>query len=928
MTHRATLEARFSVALSASPTVLSVRGSIEPLLGFSPEDFLDGAVSLRDRIHADDSDLADILFSRAAPIAAGVLNLRLRQANGRIRCVRCEYERRPDDTGDGVTLDLLVQDSKTLPRTLEHVSTLTFQAMMENTDDYIYFKDRNHVFTGASQSLVTLTAQARHWTDLLGLTDYDVLPEAYADIYYQLEKQVFSGVSVAHEVQETLTTDGRKGWVDNRKYPIRDADDAIVGLYGIARDITERRVAERALTEFFEQPIGINVVAGLDGIIHRANAGWSRTLGYAPQELLGRSFFEFIHPDDHASTLVEVAKLAAGQTIFRFENRYRRADGAYRLLAWSASVSTADGLIYAVAIDVTERREAEERTKLVASVFTHAREGIVITDATATILDVNATFTRITGYSREEALGQNPRLLKSGREPAGFYEGLWKALLEDGYWSGEIWNRRKSGEVYPEQLTISAVRDAAGTTKSYVALFSDITQMKDQQQRLEHLAHYDALTGLPNRVLLSDRLQQAMLQTGRRGRLVGVAYLDLDGFKRVNDEHGHEVGDELLIVVGRRMKAVLRKGETLARIGGDEFVAIMVDLESASDCGPVLARLLRAASDPVVIDETTVQVSASIGVAIYPDDDVDADQLLRHADQAMYVAKQQGKNRHHVFDVLGDSSFKLQHDQIEQIRSAFARSEFVLYYQPKVNMRTGEVLGAEALIRWQHPTRGVLAPAAFLPLIEGDPLYVEIGDWVIETALAQAAEWLAAGLCVQVSVNVGAQQLRGLGFAPKLRARLDRFPQLPASYLELEVLETSALGDFAEISALLQACIEFGVHFSIDDFGTGYSSLTYLRRLPVEVLKIDQSFVRGMLEDPDDLAIVESVIGLARSFRRRVIAEGVETIAHGIRLLALGCEEAQGYGIARPMPAAAMPAWVAHWRPDPSWALCDPDPLE
>jgi diguanylate cyclase (GGDEF)-like protein/PAS domain S-box-containing protein len=576
-----------------------------------------------------------------------------------------------------------------------------------------------------------------------------------------------------------------------------------------------------------------------------------------------------------------------------------------------------------VFVDITERKRAQEKLQLSASVFTHSREGITITDVDGTILDVNDAFVRITGYSREEAVGQNPRIRHSGRQSADFYIAMWKSLNETGQWSGEIWNRRKNGEVYPELLTISAVRDPEGKTLHYVALFTDITPMKAHQTQLEHIAHFDTLTSLPNRVLLADRLQQAMAQSQRRGRSIAVAYLDLDGFKAVNDKHGHDVGDGLLVVLAQRMKAALRDGDTLARIGGDEFVAVLVDLVRQQDFEPVLARLLEAAADPVVSTvaqgDVVLQVSASMGVTLFPQDGVDADVLLRHADQAMYAAKEAGKNRYHIFDVAQDAAVQTRRESMSHIRGALDRSEFVLYYQPKVNMKTGEVIGAEALIRWQHPERGLLPPGVFLPIIEDHPISVELGEWVIATALAQMSEWRAEGLNLPVSVNVGARQLQQGNFMDRLAALLAVHPDLQPNALELEILETSALGDTAQIYDLIRACQAMGVCFALDDFGTGYSSLTYLKRLPAEMLKIDQSFVRDMLGDPDDLAIVKGVIGLALAFKRQVIAEGVETHAHGEMLLSQGCDLAQGYGIARPMPAAAMPDWVRNWQANAVW---------
>ncbi len=443
--------------------------------------------------------------------------------------------------------------------------------------------------------------------------------------------------------------------------------------------------------------------------------------------------------------------------------------------------------------------------------------------------------------------------------------------------------------------------------------------LKRAYRQLEHIAHFDPLTGLPNRVLLSDRLQQAMSQSQRQGRTLAVIYLDLDGFKPINDRHGHAIGDQLLVTLAQRMKEVLREGETLSRIGGDEFVAVLVDLEEPQDCTPVLYRLLQAAAEPIIAGDFTLSVSASIGVTFFPQDNGDADLLLRHADQAMYQAKQNGKNRYHLFDVAQDAAITTRHESIDRIRRALAANEFVLHFQPKVDMRTGRVVGVEALIRWQQPELGLLPPANFLPVIEGHALIIDIGEWVIESALAQLDQWNGMGLNLPVSVNIDASQLQRSGFVEQLTDLLARHPGIKPGQLELEILESSALDDIEHVAKLMYQCRELGVNFSLDDFGTGYSSLTYLKRLPAETLKIDRSFVLDMLDDPDDLAIVRGVIGLAEAFRRQAIAEGVETIAHGTRLLALGCSLAQGYCIARPMPADEIPGWVAHWRPDNAW---------
>jgi len=569
---------------------------------------------------------------------------------------------------------------------------------------------------------------------------------------------------------------------------------------------------------------------------------------------------------------------------------------------------------------LVDRLRAQEQLHLAASVFKHAREGILITKPDGSIIDVNQAFIDISGYERDEVIGRNPRILSSGRHDKTFYTKMWHALKEQGFWSGEIWNRRKNGEFYAELLTISAIYDLNGEIRHYIALFYDITEIKNHQHELEHIAHHDPLTGLPNRSLLADRLQHALSQSHRRAEQLIVCYIDLDGFKTINDRHGHDIGDRLLMRVADSMKRALREGDTLARLGGDEFVAVILDVNDMTAAQPLLERLLEAAAEEIEHQGLTLHCSASMGVTLYPqNEDIDADQLLRQADQAMYQAKLAGKNRFHFFDAEHDRSVRGHHESVEHIHDALTGQEFVLYYQPKANLRSGQVIGAEALIRWNHPERGILPPGLFLPVIENHPLTVELGDWVLDTAFAQVAAWRKHGLTLPVSVNIAAMHLQSPHFIERLRARLAAYPDVPPAALELEVLETSALQDLGEVSQIIQQCLALGLGFAIDDFGTGYSSLTYLKRLPAPVLKIDQSFVRDMLDDPDDLAILEGVLGLARAFGRKAIAEGVETIAHGNMLLDMGCDLAQGYAIARPMPASEIPAWIENWRPDLSW---------
>lgn len=566
-----------------------------------------------------------------------------------------------------------------------------------------------------------------------------------------------------------------------------------------------------------------------------------------------------------------------------------------------------------------ELLQKEAAQRLAASVFAHTHDGIVITDAENRIIDVNASFTRITGYDREEVLGKNPRLLKSGRQPAEFYRNLWHSLLTHDHWNGEIWNRNKSGEVYAALTSISVVRDDQGRIHHFIGLFADITPIKNHEHDLERIAHFDPLTGIPNRVLLADRLIQAIAHTRRSDTKMAVCYLDLDGFKPVNDQFGHEVGDLLLIEIAKRIKDCLRAGDTVARIGGDEFVLLLLDLNELRECENVLDRMLCKVAEPADIAGSSVTVSASLGFTLCPNDSDDADTLLRHADQAMYVAKQTGKNRYHLFDRDIDRIVSAKNETLARIETALRNQEFVLYYQPRVNMRFGEVLAAEALLRWRHPERGILPPSEFLSIVEGTDLMMELGDWVLGAALRQLQYWQDRGLKIAVSVKIAPLHLLREDFTKILKKNLTAFPKLRPEHIELAILETATLQDIGRVSAVMAECKRLGVGLVLDHFGTGYSSLTYLKALPFEALKIDRSFVRDMLRDAENRAIVEGIVNLTGTFHRQVIAEGVETVEHGYLLLKMGCERAQGYGIAPPMPADDFLEWTFNWRPHPAW---------
>lgn len=789
----------------------------------------------------------------------------------------------------------------------------------------VYYSDRWKQILGYAPEEVGGSSDA--WSASLHPADKD-------EVMSTLQQHLDGKTPVYSCEYRARCKNGEYKWILDRGVVVsRDPEGHPLRMIGSQSDITARKQLEENLRTNqaeLEEAQRIGMIGSWRMDVATKDVTWSpqlyRMFSMEPEE--GAPSYDvqskIFSPESWDLLSAAVAKTSQTGEPYELDLEIIRKDGSHGyMLARGEAIFDIDGKVtglHGVAADITERKQAEERLRLAASVFTNTREGILITDREGKIIEVNDAFTHITGYSREESIGQNPSLLKSGLHDVEFYAALWKSLKGKGYWSGEIHNRKKSGEIYTELLTITSVKDDSPEPLRYVGLFSDITLLKEHQRHLEHIAHYDALTGLPNRVLLADRMHQAMVQAERRGQQLAVAYIDLDGFKVVNDSYGHDAGDQLLMAVSNHMKHSLREGDTLARLGGDEFVAVLLDLPDLETAGLVLGRFLQSINQPTIVNNTQVQVSASIGVTFYPQEsEIDADQLLRQADQAMYQAKLSGRNRYQVFDRQQDSSMRSKHESIEQIRGGFTRREFVLYYQPKVNMRTGAIVGLEALIRWQHPEKGILSPAAFIPVVEDHPLAVEISEWVVEMTLDHIGQLQAHGFNIQTSCNLTAQHIRKPGFLEFLRAVLARHPQSDANLLQFEILETSALGDLDHISRLIEECRSLGVAFALDDFGTGYSSLTYLRRLAADFLKIDQTFIRDMTDDPEALAIIDGILGLASAFRRQVIAEGVETETHGRMLLQLGCEQGQGYAIARPMPFEKLPEWLRSWRPFASW---------
>jgi diguanylate cyclase (GGDEF)-like protein/PAS domain S-box-containing protein len=705
-------------------------------------------------------------------------------------------------------------------------------------------------------------------------------------------------------------------------------------IVGTLSDITGVKLAEMALRDR-EQRLS-RVIEGSDQgywdwniqtNLFQVSPRWETMLGYEPGEMQvsPERWVEIVHPEDFPRTMQSVERHLRGETpMHESEIRCKHKSGSWRWILTRGKVVTRDGegkplMMSGTHTDIDERKAMELSQRDALTVFASSYEGIMVVDASGLITRINPAFTRITGYRDDEVVGKSPRTLASGRHDTRFYREMWDCIESTGFWSGEIWNRRKNGEVFAQILSISRVADNNGKVQNYIGMFSDISQIKAHEEELDRAAHYDPLTGAPNRRLLADRLTQSIARADRSELSLAVCYLDLDGFKAVNDRYGHSAGDKLLLAVTENLKQVLRADDTLARLGGDEFVLLLSDIGSPEECSLILERVLLSVNKPTELEGNTVAVSASIGVSLYPQDHGDADILMRHADQAMYLAKEAGKNRFHLFDPESDRKAQVHRRFVDRMKTALEQKEFRLFYQPQIDLSNGQIVGLEALIRWQHPESGLLSPSEFLPHLPGTTLERPIGVWVMHEALAQLRDWKTQGHDIHVSINVSAGHLLSSGFLEDLSLALRKYPEIPPHQLELEVLESTAIDDMALAASVLSQCRAIGVRLALDDFGTGYSSLTYLRKLPFDLLKIDQSFVRDMLKDPEDLGIVEGVIRLAAAFNRSVIAEGVETLEHGAKLLQLGCRLAQGYGIARPMPPENFVEWASRWNSGKAW---------
>ena len=723
--------------------------------------------------------------------------------------------------------------------------------------------------------------------------------------------------------------DGGYRWIHDDLVLLRSASGQPTHIMGAWLDVTDRKQAETTLHDsehryrllFDANPMPMFLIDTATRRFLSVNHAAADIYGYSASEFLTLTLDDILPAREVERMLTFLAELdtQGEHPTHTGDWLHKKRDGTefWVEIVRHAVVYQGRQCQLALAMDITARKQADEHRRVIAQVFDTSQEGIFITDADTRFISVNQSFTRITGYTPDDVKGQTPRLLSSGRQDKAFYQSMWALIGSDGRWEGEIWNRRKSGEIYPEWLVISAIKDARNQVMQYLGIFTETSSRKEAEARILRLVNYDSLTNLPNRALLFDRARVAIASAARNQTTTAVLHLNVDHFKHINESFGHDAGDEVLKAVAQRLVNHLKPEDTVSRLGADDFIVLLPNT-TAVDAGKVALRLMADLSTAMQVAEQTLSVTASLGIATFPDNGADLLKLMQAAEAAVDLAKREGRNTVRFFTPALHEQLQATLAIERDLQHAVARGQLVLHYQPQVDARTRHIVGTEALVRWQHPEWGLVPPVRFIPVAEQTGLIRSIGEWVLNQALADTAAWQAAGLpVVPVAVNLSVVQFRHAGLQDTVTRALQACGLAPGM-LELELTESVAMEDSEFTVATINALKTLGVKLSIDDFGTGYSSLSYLKRFAVDKLKIDQSFVRGLNHDAEDEAIVTAVISLANSLGLHTIAEGVETEEQAAFLKASGCDEFQGYLFSKPVPAEALAALLASRAPLPA----------